>query len=257
MNSYHGHDIGDDFRFSASNVRNTHYSTINNPSSNSDEDDEDEEESSVAYQYSNGFKRNPSKPFKLETPSILLQNPSSSKTRYDKKKLPALSSFLPTTGIGSYLAPPSDFDVTSTFKRSPSSAIKRTRRPPPVRINTRDQSFDGSELLPEYTSFPNIDITADHVRKRISTVGTTLLPYTPSTITTQQHHTTKNLLTNSGSTASQRDDDGKRVNYNYHPILDFFENQRDGTAERLVGARKPANGRDKNSNWTPIANPIN
>lgn len=113
-----------------------------------------------------------------------------------------------------YLTPPThnDFD----FKRGPSGGGKRRRRP--IRTHLRDQSISGSELLPDIINIPNHDI----ITERSSTIkrkSTTPLDTTTAT----KRVSTVNIPIPSISTAPTSDIDlGKRVNYNYHPIIDFF-----------------------------------
>lgn len=145
--------------------------------------------------------------------------PSSTKPRFDKNKKPSIIS---SPSLESYLTPPTinEFDTLGTsFKRGPSGGGKRHRRP--VRTHIRDQSLSGSEFLPDITVIP----THDFITERSSTSGIKRKSTTPIT-STMSEISTKRLSTSripSISTASTSNVDlGKRVNYNYHPIIDFF-----------------------------------
>lgn len=188
----------------------------------------------------------------------MLPSSSSTKPRFDKnKKQPSITS---SPSLESYLSPPTinEFDTLGTsFKRGPSSG-KRHRRP--VRTHIRDQSLSGSEFLPDITVIP----THDFITERSSTNGIKRKSTTPIT-STMSEISTKRLSTGripSISTASTSNVDlGKRVNYNYHPIIDFFGDS--VKSEKEIGDRvgysnsgersaEYSNSGERGPNWRPV-----
>ena len=211
LNSYTAaQDLSDNYQFAS-----TKYSTI----TEADEEDEEALSGSIAYQYSNGFKKT-SKPVNHQ-PLKTVKN----RIEKLKKKQPI------HTTLGTYLTPPAngEFDGVGSFKRSSSNRVHRR----PIRKNLRDQSISGSEAHPNIKPFPG-DLTTDrpsNKRRLTSTpsgVSTKKIPHSPLPPTT-------------GS------DMGKRVNYNYHPIIDFFGDtiQSDKEVDRI------GHTSDSNS-WRPM-----
>ncbi|XP_037049593.1 neurotrophin 1 isoform X2 [Bradysia coprophila] len=198
INSYNADADIDDYRFSASNIhtQNTHYSTI---VSDDSEDNNGDDGDSIAYQYSNGFKRSPSKYNKYADDSLLQ---SSTK---------------------SYLRPPSDeySAAGGTFKRGPSGKRRR-----PIRTNIRDQVVGNSDFLPDI--IPAHDILTERSTTRRKSSTTPLF----TTTTNESTKRVSSARLPSISTASTSSVDlGKRVNYNYHPIIDFFGDSVKGDKE--------------------------
>lgn len=244
INSYNNHD---DYRFSASNIHSQHtpYSTILN-----EDDDEDDEDDSIAYQYSNGFKRSPSKLNKYG--DSILSSSSITKPRYDKNKL-SKQPFL-SNPLDSYLTPPTsnDFDGVGSFKRgtngfTSAGGLSSRKRRRPVRTNNRDQNLSGSEFLPDITLIPNYD----QITERSSSFSIKRKSTTPH-IASSGAISTKRVSIGgplpSISTASTSSIDlGKRVNYNYHPIIDFFGDsmKSDKEIDDRVGYSEP-------HTWRPV-----
>lgn len=261
LNSYSGaglsnHDLGlsDDYRFSASNIHShntAHYSTI----VNDDDLDDDDAEASIAYQYSNGFKRNPSKHNKFHSDTtLLLPSSSATKPRYEKtNKKPSIHSAGSSSSSGnshsldSYLTPPTINDFESagnSFKRGPSSG-KRHRRP--VRTHTRDQTLSGSEFLPDITIIPTYDYVTERSSNSIKRKSTTPLTSTMSDISTKRMSTGR--LPSISTAPTSNIDLGKRVNYNYHPIIDFFGDS--VKSEKEIEDRVGYSG-EITPNWRPV-----
>lgn len=196
----------------------TKYSTIfpdaNENDDTGDDDDEEEEEEdededtkeSIVYQYSNGFKKKP-KVTKVVMPTAA--PPTRSKILTMKKiqtMMDAAKKTKPSTDdmLDSYLKPPqgNEFDGDGSFK-------KRTRRP--MRTSVRDQMATGSELHTDISPITIVDFFDHPFKRRTSVLGPSdtdkvFIPSTPSISTA----------------ATSTYDLGKRVNYNYHPIIDFF-----------------------------------
>lgn len=154
-------------------------------------------------------------------------HPSSSitKPRYDKSKNSKIATHLPNPTLESYLRPPSSSDeysaVGGTFKRGPSGKRRR-----PIRTNIRDQVIGNSDFLPDIVPVHDILTERSTTRRKSST--------TPI-FTTTANESTKRVSSPklpSISTASTSSVDlGKRVNYNYHPIIDFFGDSVKGEKE--------------------------
>lgn len=220
INSYNSDADIDDYRFSASNIHthNTHYSTIVN------DDNEEDSEDSIAYQYSNGFKRSPSKYNKFVVDDTLL-HPSSSitKPRFEKTKN---SKIAPNPTLESYLRPPSSSDeyAGGSFKRGPSSNSKRRR---PIRTNVRDQVIGSSDFLPDV--IPAHDILTERSTTRRKSSTTPIFTTSTTNESTKRGSSPKLPSISTASTSSV--DLGKRVNYNYHPIIDFFGDSVKGEKE--------------------------
>lgn len=208
---------------------NTKYSTIladdvDDTDDDGDDGDDDDEEveyddvdvdthKSVAYQYSNGFKKTPkvtkvpkvamptaAPPFRPSLMTSMKKVPMQSMLETVKKTKPSAESVL-----GAYLKPPqtnNDFDTESsnTYK-------KYLRRP--MRTSARDQMATGSELHTDISPIRIIDFFDRPLQRRSSVAASG---------NTVRH---PNIPTISTAPTSAYDL-GKRVNYNYHPIIDFF-----------------------------------
>lgn len=222
-------DYRDDFHFASNKNK---YSTIFE-----DEDDFDDYDTvakgSVAYQYSNGFRKSP------------VNNPqyATSTFSYADVKLghhtPEITkkSRKPTNTIDTYLTPPTSsdpFDGDGSFQR-------RIRRP--QRKHIRDPTLNGASTGGgnNYNGLNGV-----------SAIGGLSGGYHQQTTFGDQMHQTKrrvsiasvspndrkkqkaniNIPLPSISTASTSVQDlGKRVNYNYHPIIDFFSEGMPGRAK--------------------------
>ncbi len=159
-----------------------------------------------------------------------MAHPSSSITKiYEPKtKSSKIAPHLPNPTLESYLRPPSSISDEyssaggSSFKRGP--AGKRRR---PIRTNIRDQVIGNSDFLPDIIPAHDILTERSTTRRKSST--------TPIFTTTTGKESTKRVSSSrlpSISTASTSSVDlGKRVNYNYHPIIDFFGDSVKGEKE--------------------------
>ncbi|XP_070492248.1 neurotrophin 1 [Chironomus tepperi] len=205
---------------SASSNRNSHYSAIDvNGSENDEEDEEDEDENieNIAYQYGNGFKRiNPKK-----TPD---NNPEVPKNRLPTRKNPAYPD--------SYLTPPANSQKTNhQFNR-----FSNRQRTPVLKRKQFDQTVAESDLrISHVTVFPKQQQFSPSEKPRKIT------PPISSTIETKS--------VNLRLPNAQKPSEG-RVNYNYHPIIDFFEDE-DGP-KRIGIDRKTGKVVTEDTNWKPI-----
>lgn len=206
---------------SASSNRNSQYSTISlNDDDDENSDEEDDFDSNIAYQFGNGFKRlNPKKSTIHE---------ESNKNRIPVRKNPSI---LPD----SYLTPPAN-DQNSNF---PFSRFSSRQRTPTLRRKQHniDQSIAESDLkISHVTVYPpkQYPIPSEKPRK-----------ITPPLSTTVDLKSVNIRLPN----ASQKSD-VTRVNYNYHPIIDFFEEEEG--PKRIGIDRKTGKVVTEESNWRPI-----
>lgn len=176
--------------FSSSSNRNSQYSTLNGS-----DDVDDEEDSNIAYQFGNGFKRlKPKKSSESVQPNVEI-----AKNRHQStKRVPIFPE--------SYLTPPannpeSNFPFTS---RGPSRP-----RTPTLKRKQFDQNFSESDSKSSrVTVFPPPKLFSQSERPRKIT------PPIASTIDTNSVNLRLPNAQNS---------EHKRINYNYHPIIDFFE----------------------------------
>lgn len=186
-------------------------------------EDNDDDGDSIAYQYSNGFKRSPSKYNKYADDSLLQSSTSISKPRYEKTKNSKIAPYIPNPTLESYLRPPTDeYSASSgTFKRGPSGKRRR-----PIRTHIRDQVIGNSDFLPDI--IPAHDILTERSTNRRKSSTTPLF----TTTTNDYPKRLSSPRLPSISTASTSSADlGKRVNYNYHPIIDFFGDSVKGEKE--------------------------
>lgn len=174
-------------------------------------------------------------------------HPSSSitKPRYEKTKNSKLAPYLPNPTLESYLRPPSSISdeysaVGGAFKRGPSGKRRR-----PIRTNIRDQVLGNSDFLPDIIPAHDILTERSTTRRKSST--------TPIFTTTTTKESTKRVSSPklpSISTASTSSVDlGKRVNYNYHPIIDFFGDSVKG--EKEIDDRI-GYSQDEQPSWKPL-----
>lgn len=210
----------EDFNPSSSN-RNSQYSTLNG----AEYTEEDYDDANIAYQYGNGFQ-------KLKHPRDNPALASSTKVRFDRPPITPKSPFPITVFtkplLDSFLSPPgNDYDANFPFKPKPVNP--RNRRPIPTsNRKSLDQSASGSEIKFSQATMlpPRLDPrTTERLRSKIPKVD---------------GNTVNLRLPNSQSS------DQKRVNYNYHPIIEFFEDD-----------EPPKNGIDKKSariddDWKPM-----
>lgn len=205
-------------------------------------DDESEDVENIAYQFGNGFKRLKPQP-KFES-SV---NSPPSKTRYDRNQKPVKGTNRKT--LDSYLSPPSnDFEANYPFKRgtlpltSPVATPGKRVRRPANRKQSTDQSSAGSEKLEISTHVtvlppPNIDLKSnENFRKKVT-------PPITSTIDN-----------NSVNLRKTQNIDMKRINYNYHPIIDFFEDEEE---EEPKNALDKKSGKAEENSWKPMISASN
>lgn len=229
--TYHHHH--DDYRPAATNIRSP-YSTIHaNHDHEEEEDDEENEEEddedSVGYQYSNGFKRSPN-------PNYLPKDsPNLTKFNYHRKKATKIR------GRDSYLTPPTSKYDTIPFKRGPSTssvpAAPAATKKRPNRTNNQDLSVAGSRS--DVVISPKLPLTTDAGRR--------------TTVAHGKMNSKAAIRHKSDKDASDLDVGASRINYNYHPIIDFFEDGADedeGSQEPVKEARTAEQGGD----WRPMVN---
>lgn len=198
------HDFNDNFQYTQSSK--TKYSTIFE-----DDDDIDDYDSiakgSIAQQYSNGFRKSPSNPYASSTFSYADVKIGHHVPEITKKVRK------PSNGgniIDTYLTPPtgSEFEGDGSFQR-------RIRRPQRKHIRDRDQpsnAYHQNVAQPPQSS-PYLEHQS---KRRVSISSSSPNDRKPPMINV-------NIPLPSISSASTSAQDlGKRVNYNYHPIIDFF-----------------------------------
>lgn len=226
----------------------SHFSKLNPYSTISDDEDYDDEEEvseSIAYQFGNGFKKVKSNKYDP------LHSGSSIKSSLDFAKGPTKIG-THTANLGTYLSPPYDeFDSNYPFKRGPElssqnvglvgglSSVPRRALSHGYHHDVGDrldQDIGGSEGGKEVTVYPPIDTsTVRPSRKRISSVSTAqqtptsretrLSGLSPATATNDSPYRPDQVFDTKFSGTTSKTDMSKRINYNYHPIIDFFEEQ--------------------------------
>jgi hypothetical protein len=216
-----------DFDSQSSN-RNSQYSTISLngelPEDDNDGSDDDEEDiefdSNIAYQFGNGFKR-------LTPKKKIVDNSDAINKFTTTKKHPSPSSY-----PESYLTPPAN-DPNSNFPFKRSS--NRQRTPTLKRKQSFDQNIAESDLkISHVTVFPPKTFSPSEKPRKIT-------PPLSSTIDSKS----VNLRLPNAQKA-----DVTRVNYNYHPIIDFFEEE---NGPKRVGIdRKTGKIVTEDTNWRPI-----
>uniref|UniRef100_A0A1B0CQB6 Uncharacterized protein n=1 Tax=Lutzomyia longipalpis TaxID=7200 RepID=A0A1B0CQB6_LUTLO len=233
-----------------SNSRTKPYTTINENLNDYEddedfEDDEDDEDDDIAYQFGDGFQR-----IRKPPKSSILSSSSNSKLRVDHIKVPGSPplTLQVNTPPEPYLSPPlNEFGELVSFKRGPFTGKRRKR--PLSRIDTHDQHLSGSvtQYL-EVTVPPTIPTIITERPKRRTTSATT-------TRSSQETKITPRLPNASFETQTG----SSRVNYNYHPIIEFFEN---GSVKGGVEVpQATASGKESRigassvgSDWQPMIN---
>ena len=224
-------DLDDDSSLQLASQNNVRYTTLKDLGDLDSGDSED----NIAFQYSNGFKRK-NKPIKVGPVPI---GSSNNKNIYERPHKPSISI------IDEFLSPPiSSYESNNQFK--PRLPINSRRRPNlPNRKQTSDQfSAESDTRSNEVTVLPPLSV-----------------------LVTQRPRSTNNTLNvrlqniNSGNS-----DNSRRVNYNYHPIIDFFEDdnnkspqsssssaqqsiERMGNVDRFNQAWRPMTTGNGNSNY--------
>lgn len=152
---------------------------------------------------------------------------SAPKPRYEKPKLPKQPLFsLNPSSLDSFLTPPTsnDFDALAQYKRGPAAGAKRNRRP--VRTNSRDQNIAGTDFLPEIHLSHDVitekSSSIPSVKRKATTPINVSLPTNRIPPPPPPPPSTVSQLPSISTASTSSIDLGKRVNYNYHPIIDFF-----------------------------------
>jgi hypothetical protein len=218
----------EDFNPASSN-RNSQYSTLNGAEYSTEEEYDYE---NIAYQYGNGFQ-------KLKHPRDNPALSSVTKIRFDRPPTSPKSPFPITVfskpPLESFLSPPgNDYEANFPFKSKPVNL--RNRRPPTSNRKSLDQSISASEIKFQQATMlpPKLDQrTTERLRSKI-------VP--PPKLAVNDGNPVNLRLPNSNPQSS----DLKRVNYNYHPIIEFFEDD-----------EPPKNGIDRKSgraddDWKPM-----
>lgn len=174
------------------------------------------EEEEEDFFYSNGYTKRKMKP----------SSSSSSKHKYERTKSPP---------IDAYLSPPvSSYEPTYSFgSRYPSKT--RSRRPTANRKQITDQLPAGSDFQPnEVTVLPPRTLNDHRVR---------LAPSIASTV-----NSTVNIK------LPNADAPKRIINYNYHPIIDFFGKENENKSRERDGVDRIGNVVERQSSWRPMIN---
>ncbi|XP_063698123.1 neurotrophin 1 [Culicoides brevitarsis] len=218
-------ELDDDSHLQSAAPSNIQYSTLKDLETNSaDEDD-------IANQYTDGFKRK-MKPLK-NNHQLAAKQPI--RSAFDHIAVTPSNS-IPI--LDEFLSPPvSSYDPTIQFKnRLP---ITGRRRPgQPLRKQANDQTSASSDYRTnEVTVLPPSSVVTQNIfRKRV----------TPSLAATVNTTTNIKLL-------KAQQDAAKRVNYNYHPIIDFFEQENNKQHQNRQGQVVDRIGNvERNNAWRPV-----
>lgn len=203
--------------FSASSNRNSQYSTLNG---SEDLEDDEEDDSNIAYQFGNGFKR------------LKPRKPSSTGQESNEHFRNRQSTKRTQSNLETFLTPPAN-NQDSNF---PFINRGQTRqRTPAIKRNQYDQNVASSELnVSRVTAFPPKAFSQSERPRKIT-------PPISSTVDTNS----VNLRLHNAQNPEL-----KRINYNYHPIIDFFEDEepQKNSLDRKTGKLVAA---DDNS-WRPM-----
>jgi Spaetzle len=211
--------------FSSSSNRNSQYSTLNE---SDDFETNDGEDSNIAYQFGNGFRR--LKPNRQpEQQENVNSNNNNNNNGNLRNRNPTKRNQFPE----SFLTPPANSpDSNFPFTNSPNRGPSNRQRTPTLKRKQFDQNLGESDLkISRVTVFPPKVFSQSERPRRVT-------PSIASTI-----DTSVNLrLPNAQSV------DPKRVNYNYHPIIDFFEEEepKKPAVERKTGKIKVEDS------WRPV-----
>lgn len=182
------------------------------------EDDEDDDNLNIAYQFGNGFNR--VKPKKPVTNVQEYREGSNNRQSLFKRNHPE-----------TFLTPPGN-NPDSNFPFS--NSIQTRRRTPSLTRKHFDQNASGSDLKTSHVTVftPKVFSQSERPRK-----------ITPSISSTIDTNSVNLRLPNAHNT------DQRRINYNYHPIIDFFEDEEpqkkslDHKTGKLVA---------EDTNWKPM-----
>lgn len=155
---------------------------------NEEDEDEDDESTNIAYQFGNGFKR---------------LNPKSSTTSVQENADPPKNKRYPET----FLTPPANTQ-DSNFPFT--NRGQNRQRTPTLKRKQFDQHVSGSDSKSSHvTVFPPKIFSQSERQRKI----------TPPIASTIDTNSVNLRLPNA------QNPDLKRINYNYHPIIDFFEDE--------------------------------
>lgn len=201
---------------SSSSNRNSQYGTAST-SIDDDFDEGDGEDSNIAYQFGNGFKR--------IKPKKSIENNEPVKNRQGTKRTPIFPD--------SFLTPPAN-NFDSNFPFASRGPTQRQRTPPLKRKNF-DQNYSESDLkVSRVTIFPPKPYSQSmNVRKVTPPISSTIDP------------NSVNLRL-----ANAQNNEQRRINYNYHPIIDFFEDEEPKKAKS--SERKTGKLVSEEDNWRPM-----
>ncbi|CRL02499.1 CLUMA_CG015276, isoform A [Clunio marinus] len=211
--------------FSSSSNRNSQYSTL--LESDDIEDNNDSEDSNIAYQFGNGFKR-----LKPKKPSVLPPDPDNAKSSRPSNKRNRVR---PET----FLTPPAN-NKNSNFPFTKRNSNRQ--RTPTLKRKQFDQSFAESDTKVSrasiggskgVTSLPSRPFSQSERPKKI----------TPSISSTIDTNSVNLRLANANSL------EPKRINYNYHPIIDFFE---DDQPHKNSLEKKTGKFVTDDNSWRPV-----
>ncbi|XP_062553650.1 neurotrophin 1 [Armigeres subalbatus] len=285
-------DSYEDPNIAASNViRNTQYSTLK-----FDNNDEPENvEGNIAYHFANGFQR--MKPPKYDNGILIPPSPPPhqfSKSRFERPKLMLpkkqnLAHYMPPPILDTYLSPPpNDVSHYTPFKRGPhftsDNSLKRTAQIQPSRnrlplrkqinvdqnIAETDIRINQVQVLPpnKQDRLPPTQAT-EKQRKRYTTTQPPQTPVHKKEKTPHYQQRPKQQPVKPTSiipvtspptttTTAATTNGHQRINYNYHPIIDFFEEQEapelPEQIDRIglnINGNGPIMGSSMNS-WTPV-----
>lgn len=254
------------YKTSLTDLKNTKYSTINFDDDDDDEDLDDDDLEELPSYYKSIYKSHQPKTT-YKTDSSYLGSAKINRYERPQTTPKPKSHISQIYETDSYLTPPTasdEVDEEYSLKRGPqtTSATKRKRRPS---VNRREQQVPSdNDFIPRRINIENIAITTSRPEKvRVQTTPLTFskrttnstipiptitskIPSSPKykksmykfPIQTTPYLTTTKIplptrpttmpTTTPSSTTSVNDFPlNKRVNYNYHPIIDFFEEAED------------------------------
>lgn len=212
LNDYKHPQIGNDFRSSPSQNHKTYKFPALSTIADNNNSEEEEETNDADDDEEDEYAG-----YKIPSYGHIAHSASTTKTRYENRIKPS-QQFPTASTVGSYLSPPSTQYDTITFKRGPQISIsKRKRRP----IRNDQTASTSSKVHEVYAS--NADLT-----------------------------TTKPSFDLDDSESENKNTNVKipgRINYNYHPIIDFFEEDKD---EKSIEDRRGLRNDQKQTKWKPI-----
>lgn len=201
---------------SASSNTNSQYSTLNESNPDNEEEDDNDEVTNIAYQFGNGFKR---------------IKPKKSSSQVQDAIEPPTKGRPSNQRVATFLTPPANNQDTNFPFTNRAGSRPRT---PALKRKQFDQNYSDSEAISSRVQvFPQKAFSAsERPRKVIPLLASTIDP------------TSVNLRLPNAHSPEQ-----KRINYNYHPIIDFFEEPGKNGIDRKTG--KVVNVADENS-WKPM-----